>query len=210
MSSNPYYGASGYGAHGYGNQPIETQPLGYYLNLLTSEYRQSPKLNALLYVLLKKVDDVTNCMVQLDTALDLDSAVGAQLDMLGMVWGVSRTVPFQPSAGVSPVLDDVTYRVLIKATIARCMWDGKIDSLYNIWVNLFPTGTIIIADQQNMTANILLTGSFTSITQDLITNGLIIPRPEGVQYNYVFGTMPFLGYDLNNSFVAGWDTGHYI
>lgn len=208
--SNPNYGALGYGSSGYGNQPLETQPLGYYLNLLTSEWRNSAKLNALMYVLLKKFDDVTNCLVQMDTALDLDSAVGAQLDILGAIWNCSRTVPFQPSGGVSPVLDDATYLILIKATIARYMWDGGIDSLYSIWIELFPTGTIVIADQQNMTADILLTGSFDSIIQDMIVNGMIVPRPEGVLYNYVFGTMPFLGYDLNNSFVAGWDTGHYI
>lgn len=208
--SNPYYGAGGYGGGGYGNQPIETQPLGYYLNLLISQYRGSPKLNALLYVLLKKVDDVTTCSVELDTAQDIDSAVGAQLDQIGSIWNASRTVPFQPSGGVSPVLDDATYRVLIKSTIARCMWRGGIDGMYGIWQQLFPGGSIIIGDQQDMTANIILTGSFTSIIQDLITNGMIVPRPEGVLYNYVFGTMPFFGCDLNNSFVAGCDTGHLV
>jgi hypothetical protein len=209
MPLNPYYGTSGYGLGGYGNEPIETLPIGYYLSLLTSEYKQSPKLNALLYVLLKKFDDVTNCLVQMDTALDLDGAVGAQLDLLGTIPNASRLVNFQPSGGVSPLLDDATYRTYIKAKIARNQWDGRIDSLYAIWKQLFPSGTIVIEDNQDMTATIVLTGAFTSILQDLIVNGYIIPRPEGVLYNYVFGVLPFFGFGSSPGFIAGFDTGHW-
>jgi hypothetical protein len=208
-SPNPYYGTSGYGLGGYGNQPIEALNIGYYLSLLTSQYKNSPKLNALLYVLLKKFDDVTNCLVKMDTALDLDSAVGAQLDLLGTIPNASRTVGFQPSDNVSPVLDDDTYRIYIKAKIARNQWDGTIDSLYGIWKQLFPSGTIVIEDNQNMTATIVLTGAFTSILQDLIVNGYIIPRPEGVLYTYVFGVLPYFGFGYSPGFIAGFDTGHW-
>lgn len=207
--SNPSYGTSGWGLGGYGNQPLETLPIGYYLGLLTSEYRLSPKLNALLYVLTKKFDDVTNCMVKFDTSLDLSSAVGPQLDLLGAIVQANRTVGFQPSGGVSPVLDDNTYRLYIQAKIARNQWDGTIDSLYAIWKQLFPSGTIVIEDNQNMTANIVLTGAFTSIIQDLIVNGYIIPRPEGVLYNYVFGVLPFFGFGSSPGFISGFDTGHW-
>jgi hypothetical protein len=207
---NPGYGAGGYGQGGYGNQPIETLPIGYYVALLTSQYQppSSPKLNALLYVLLKKFDDVSQCLVKFDTAFDLDGAVGPQLDALGQVAGAARTVGFQPSGSVSPVLDDATYRIYIKAKIAQNQWDGTITSLYSIWKYLFPSGSIVIADQQNMTAIIFLSGSFTSIIQDLITNGYIVPRPEGVLYTYVFSTLPAFGADLNNSYIAGADLGH--
>jgi len=210
MIPNPAYGVTGYGLGGYGNQPIESLPLGYYLALLTSEYRQnSPKLNALLYVLLRKFDDVTTCLVKLDTALDLDSAMGAQLDQIGEVVQALRTVGFQPSGGVSPVLDDDTYRLYIKAKIARNQWNGQIDSLYTIWKQLFPAGTIVIEDNQNMSVNILLTGAFSSIIQDLITNGYIIPRPEGVLYNYIFGVLPLFGFDQAPGFIDGFDVGHW-
>jgi len=206
---NPAYGTSGWGIGGYGNEPIEMLPIGYYLNLLTHQYRLSPKLNALLYVLARKFDDVSECLVSMDLVFDLDVAEGAQLDALGTIVNVSRTVPFQPSNNVNPILDDDTYRILIKATIANNQWDGTIDGLYALWSELFPTGTIVVEDQQNMTANILMTGSFTSIIQDLITHGMIVPRPEGVLYNYEFGELPFFGFDLNNGFVAGFDLGHF-
>lgn len=210
--SNPNYGVQGYGTGGYGNPPLETLPIGYYLGLRTHLYvaPNSPKLNALLYLLLKKLDDVTNCLVQMDGALDLDNAVGAQLDLLGQIAGVSRTVNFQPNNGVSPVLDDTTYRLLIKAKIAQNQWDGTIPALYPIWASMFPNGRLIIEDNQNMTATIALTGTFTSILVDLINNGYIVPRPEGVLYTYVFPVLPAFGFGYSAGYVDGFGVGHWV
>lgn len=208
--SNPTYGTQGYGAGGYGNEPIENLPLGYYLSLLSSEYKTSPKFNALLQVLLQKFDDVSQVLVRMDTALDLDAAMGTQLDMLGAVVGASRTVNFQPTGSISPVLDDATYRLYIKAKIAQNQWDGTLPSLYPIWNKLFPSGSIIILDNQNMTAIITLKGTFTSIIKDLITNGYIVPRPEGVLYTYVFGVLPYFGFGSSPGFIAGFGEGHWV
>ncbi len=209
MASNPYYGTGGYGTGGYGNAPIETLPIGYYAALRTSQYVLPPKFNQFLYVLLKKFDDVSQALVRMDTALDLDAAAGDGLDKLGATVGAFRTVGFQPRDGVSPVLDDASYRIYIKAKIAQNQWDGTIDSLYPIWQTLFPGGTIVIIDNQNMTVDLTLTGAFTSILQDLITNGYIVPRPEGVLYNYLFGTLPFFGFGSSPGFIAGFGTGHW-
>lgn len=206
---NPAYGVLGWGIGGYGNSPLENLPIGYYLRLRTSEYVNSPKFNALLYVLVKKFDDVSQLLVNLDLALDLQVAVGAQLDMLGTTVGVVRTVNFQPSLGVSPVLDDDTFRLYIQAKIASNQWDGSIVSLQAIWTNLFPNGRIVIEDNQNMSANITVVGTFTSIIQDLILNGYIVPRPEGVLYNYLFGTLPFFGFGSSPGFIAGFGSGHW-
>ena len=223
MSPNPYYGTQGFGTGGYGNEPIETLPLGYYLGLVTSQYKNSKKFNALLYVLLKKFDDVSQCLVKMDTAFDLDSAVGVQLDMLGTIAGASRTIPFQPSFGVSPVLDDTSYRTLIKAKIAQNQWNGNIDSLFLIWKNLFPRTSIVIADNQNMTATLYIGGVPSSILIDMIVgyaangatsgtvqNGLIVPRPEGVQYNWVMGDLPVFGFGtVDTDYVAAWGVGKW-
>lgn len=190
-------------------QPIQFLPTGYYNNLLTSEYNQATNFHRWLLLILGILDDISNCLANIPIAFDLDFAIGAQLDILGQIIGVGRTVSFQPSGGVSPTLDDDSYRILLKATVANNHWDGTIGSLYPIWNSLFPGGHITIIDNQNMTANIIMTGGFTSIVQDLITNGLIVPRPQTVQYNYEFGTPPYFGFDLNNAFIAGWDTGKW-
>lgn len=206
-----------YGSGKFGNPPVENLGTGYYQNLLTSEYRNAPKLNAFLKMMLQKYQDICQCQVSLDTAFDLDSAVGAQLDVLGVILGVGRTVPFQPSDSVSPVLDDSTYVILLKATAAINQWNGLIDSLYPIWQTIFPNSLIIIADNQDMTAAILLPGpsgwggdsGFSSIQQDLIKNGMIVPRPEGVEYLYVFPPFPVFAFDQDNEYASGFDVGFW-
>lgn len=292
----PLYNQSGYGTGRYGiadTGPIYALGISYYLGLLTSEYRLAPNLNAWLQDLLSPLNDTTNMITGMTEAFDLSYAEGVQLDVLGQIAGVSRTVGFQPTgtgtildipltqqgggyidptmvavtitgngsgasahvAGINPgsrgglsgiivdtpgrdytyatvtlsapppgiyanqayavadigsgaVLDDDTYRLLIKATIAANEWDGTEEALYPIWKSLFPGGSIIIADNQNMTCTIVLSGTFTSIIEDLIVNGYIVPRPEGVLYTYVFGDFPIFGTDESNLFIAGVDLGH--
>lgn len=192
-----------------GTQPIQFLPVGYYDSKLTSEYSRATKFHKWLLYCLRISDDISNCLASVPVAFDLDFAIGVQLDILGQLIGASRSVPFQPSGGVSPILDDKTYRILLKATIANNTWDGTIGSLYPIWNDLFPGGRIAIIDNQNMTATIIMTGTFTSIIQDLITNGLIVPRPQAVAYTYEFGNIPFFGFDLNNAFIAGFNIGNW-
>lgn len=199
----------GYGVGGYGEGYYGGTAVPYYRSLVTSEYQNSPKFLALLSAALQPIDDLFSCLVNMDFAFYLDTAVGAQLDMIGAIVGTKRQVGFQPSNGVSPILDDLTFRVLLKAKVARNHWDGKISSLQTTWKQLFPGGTISIQDNQNMSISVTLSGSFSSIIQDLITNGLIVPRPEGVLVNYVFGTGPFFGFDRNDAYVAGFDTGKF-
>lgn len=208
----PLYSQSGYGSGKYGiadTGPIYSLSLSYYLGLLTSEYRLAPNLNAWLTTLLSPLNDTTNALALMTEAFDLDFAVGVQLDVAGQIAGVSRTVNFQPSDDVSPILDDDTYRLLIKATIAANQWDGTESALYPIWTALFPGGKIVINDNQNMSATVIMSGVFSSIIQDLIANGYIVPRPEGVEYTYVFSELPVFGLDENNAFIAGLDVGHF-
>jgi hypothetical protein len=187
------------------------QPLQYYLNLFTSQYRPSARLNAWQKALMTPIDDLTACLQTVNILYDLDNAFGAQLDVLGEIIGASRIVPFQPSNGISPVLDDDTYRLLLYATQAKNTWDGTIEGIYNSWQFLFPNGLLSILDNQNMTATITTSGSFSSIQLDLIHNGFIVPRPEGVQYN-PGGTgtsVGLFGFDRNDSQVSGFDIGKF-
>lgn len=253
----------------------------YYLSLLSSEYQTAPMLFAFLATLIQPTTDLLACMLQLYQAFNLNTAIGAQLDVIGQIEGASRTLPFQPSTGgvsatltanvgiglraasvsntigmvvgntvfvglgfpepviitainpgvsftadfgrlhsagspvraggvdLNPILTDADYRTLIIATIAQNQWNGQIDSLYQLWAVLFPAGRIIFIDNQNMTATIILAGAFSDIQQAMILNGLIIPRPQAVLYNYSLSPLPVLGYDQSNANVAGWDTGHY-
>lgn len=187
------------------------QPLSYYLNLFTSQYKLSSRLNQWQTALMTPIDDLTAIVQQFNVQYDLDNAIGTQLDVLGEIIGIQRQLTFQPSGGASPILGDEDYRLLLYATQAKDTWDGTMASMYQIWQALFPNGLLVITDNQNMTATISLTGNFSSIQQDLINHDYIVPRPEGVLYNPT-GPAPgagLFGFDRNDSAVAGFDTGHF-
>jgi hypothetical protein len=69
--------------------------------------------------------------------------------------------------------------------------------------------SIIVADLQNMTAVIQVTGASNSVLADLVNNGYIVPRPAGVLYEYGFGDLPVFGFDGNNAYIAGFDLGKW-
>jgi len=111
---------------------------------------------------------------------------------------------------VSPFLTDDVYRIALRARIGLNQWDGKIGSLQGLWKNIFPTGNIQIQDNKNMTMTVTLWGAFSQIVRDLVTNGYIVPRPEGVLINYQYGaTMPYFGFDIENSYISGFDVGSW-
>lgn len=178
--------------------------LDYYLSLATGEYRASPMFMAWLTANLQLFQDVLNCVQGFTADLDIDQAVGPQLDTLGLILGQPRTLSFQPSDSVSPVLDDSDYRLLLQATVQRNHWNGLLLSLRAIWNDLFPSGILLFTDNQNMSVNFYIAAPFTSIIEDLINNDLILPRPQGVQYIFSFAALPLLGFDFDNGTIAGW------
>lgn len=187
-----------------------SKPIEYYMNLVTSQYRDSPNFLTWLQSNLLKFDDETNIIDQMTAFFDIDSAVGAQLDILGQIIGQVRQVNFQPTDGSSPILDDTNYRVLLKAKIVKNQWKGQIEGLSAIWKVLFPDGDIIITDNQDMTMNVIIAGNTSLTTRDLVRNGYIVPKPEGVGINYFFSEVPIFAYDIeDNGFFGGYDIGNW-
>ena len=193
MSSGGY-GIGGYGQDGYGGggNEIFVLPLPYYLSLIASQYQNSPKLLAVIQACLQKFADISTLLYTMSYQFVLYGAVGVQLDVLGEIVGVSRTVDFQP---------------LIYATIIRNQWDGQITSLYPLWQLLFPGGKLLIFDNQNMSVTVVVSGGFSSIIQDLITHDYIVPRAEGVLMNYEFAALPMFGFSsTDTAFISGFGT----
>ena len=184
-----------------------------YRKLLTSEYRHSPKLISWLLWLLNEGTSYTNFIQMFVKAFDLDVAVGDQLDTIGRLVGVKRLLEFIPSGGESPLLDDETYRFLIKATIIKNTWKGRLEDLYSAWRVLYPESKLFqIQDLQDMTFNVIIAGDFSSLQKELISKGYIIPKPEGVRINLMTITdttgYPLFSYDLDTLYYSGY-TSHW-
>ena len=156
-----------------------------YLDNITSQHRDKPKLIAWLSSSLNIIDHAYIMTKNMDNDFDLDNAIGKQLDILGQIIGRKRTLTFQPLNGHNPVLDDETYKLVLKAKVAMNMWDGKIESAYEIWNNIFNDIGLQLQDNQDMSLTAYITGYVNQIRQDLIQHGYIVPKPEGVRINYI-------------------------
>ena len=131
------------------------------------------------------------------------------LDIIGDIVGLKRVVDFEPSNGISPIMDNETYLIALKAKIGANQWKGDHDGLQGLWKNIFPEGTIKITDNQDMTITVSVTGTFSSMINDLISHGYIVPKPEGVGSNLQVPAHPLFGFGMDNAYVSGFSIGQW-
>lgn len=212
--------------------------LSDYLALITTEHSGKPKYMAMLEGVLGPMVDALNASAQLSADFDLDQAIGAQLDVVGLWVGIGRRVktplvgvyfsldtdglgfdqgvwkgPFDPDSGVVE-LDDDTYRVLIKAKIGANHWDGTLGASKEILDLVFSDDThVFIQDNQDMSMTIGVSGAMPSaISLSLLTGGYIPIKPEGVRVDYYIVTStdgPLFGFDVSNEYISGFDQGSW-
>jgi hypothetical protein len=210
-----------YGSGQFGAVPVENMPLSYYLQRLTSEYRNSPKLNALLQAFLQKWVDITTVQISMDTAWDLDTAVGVQLDTLGAIVGVSRQMKQSVvSAGqVYTNFPDTQYRVLLKVQIAQNVWDGTLPGVYGVWnISLGSLGYgMILQDEQDMSIDYIFTNPPTDpILKAIFSQGYFDLRPAGVRIKGYYTPSappgsPTFAWNLEvPPQYAGWNEGYWL
>lgn len=181
-----------------------------YLNLVISQHQNQPKFQAWLSAQLMPIDDIATLANVFNSSFDIDLAIGVQLDVVGQILGVQRLVNFQPTGGVSPILDDDTYRLVLKAKILKNQWDGTISQMYSLWSLIFKDAIFILQDNKNMTLNVLVLGMSSQIEKDLITNGYIIPRPEGVSMSFSYSSNPIFAYGIQNADFQGYGSGYWV
>jgi hypothetical protein len=143
-----------------------------YLAKITSEHASKPKFMAAVAASLQPLVDAQNVALSLQTLFDLDTAVGDQLDKTGELIGLTRYIteplaqnwfswgtagagwgqadwylvqPFVRPPTQVVRLDDVHYRILLKARVAANVWDGTIPGAYRAWEIAFaPEGFQIL------------------------------------------------------------------
>lgn len=206
-----------------------------YTGLITSEHSDKPKFVAMVGFLTGIIADISAIIQSMPTDFDLDAAVGAQLDAVGVRVGQTRNLttpltdvyfsldmvglgldesvwlgPYDPTTGLVALPDDA-YRTLLRAVIAANNWDGTIPGAYAVWSILFPDRIILIQDNGDMTMDVILMDpSPDSITKALLTGGYLSLRPAGVGVrNYILPSVagPIFGLDVQNENMAGVDFG---
>lgn len=209
-----------------------------YTELITSEHSDKPKYMAMVQAVVQPVVDALNVTDSLPAEFDLDLAVGAQLDVVGQWVGIGRRVntplegvyfsldiemlgfdqgvwkgPYDPDVGVT-VLDDDSYRLVLKAKISSNHWDGTFGATKAIMDQIFGDAThVFIEDNQDMSMTVGVAGMRPPpIRLALLTEGYISVKPEGVRVKYYLTTTedgPLFGFDINNVYIAGFDQGSW-
>lgn len=180
-----------------------------YTGLITSQHQDKPRYMETVATLLKHSDDMFNLAIYLDDEFVVDEAVGNQEDVLGVIVDANRTLNFQPDKMLSPILDNQSYRNLIKAKIAQNMWKGGIADLKEVWDSLLGKG-IIIQDNQDMTIDVVVIGFDDELTKQMILNGLIVPKPQSVGVNFYFADDACFGYDVETAVIKGYDEADWM
>lgn len=181
-----------------------------YLKLITGEHRDKPKYISMVRALLSHGSDIFSVGVELDDDFDLDYADGVQEDVLGDIVGTSRELGWQPEFNLNPILDNANFRTLLMAKISKNMWKGGIRDLAKTWKLLFGN-PILIEDNQDMTIDVvIISNGIDKLTQMMIRNGDIIPKPQSVLVNAYFANGNVFGYDIENDVISGYDKGNWI
>ena len=157
--------------------------LNFYLNLVTSEHSTKPKYMAWLSVLLTPLIDAIKLNEDVKKAFDLNTAIGAQLNIIGKWLEQPRQVGFQPTDGSSSVLNDNYYRTVLKAKVVKNQWKGTISNFYSFWNVLFkgqPLQIYLVDNQDMEPVAIIWSSSVDQMMQDLIANNYIVPKPAGL------------------------------
>ncbi|MNO26511.1 hypothetical protein D3C76_163650 [compost metagenome] len=214
-----------------------------YLAYIINEHADKPKFVDTISKTVAPLVDIKNTLDLIrGDDFDLDFAIGNQLDIIGIWVGIGRTIrtplsgiyfsfdivglgfdqgvwkgPFDPDTGLT-VLNDESYRFLLRAKIGANNWDGTMETSKAILDAVFrptETGTYAsIRDNQDMSMTFSVSGAIPSaLNLALITGGYINLKPSTVRIDAIIVTSiddtPLFGFDANNQYVAGFDVGSW-
>lgn len=208
-----------------------------YLDLVTSEHRGKPKFSATVEAVVEPIAEGQSVLAGFPADYDLDTAIGAQLDVVGEWVGVSRQIsiplvqvwfswgvaglgwgegvwkgPYDPETGIAS-LDDDTYRDLIRFKIVVNHWDGLLGSAEATIQAFYGTSSEVlpfIDDGADMSMTVCISGERPAAMRFAIFAGRYVEfKPAGVTIRTVVPSEPgpVFGFGVSNDYIAGWGSG---
>lgn len=193
-----------------------------YTDLIAGYHFEKPLFTQWIYALTQPLITAQNRLAEMQSDFDIDTAVGAQLDAVGVRVGISRKLPvsitgvffsfdiagvgfdegvwlgrYESPDGITP-LDDETYRNILKTKVLFNHWDGTVEGLHYLidQVAMIFDCPIKYKDNQNMTVNILLPSKTTPpIVWSVLSRGFIDITTAGVMANFYQDESFFLSED---------------
>lgn len=143
----------------------------YYKNLLIIQYNGLPKASQTIEVLTNAASG-DELMLQLQEAFNVDTAIGAQLDLIGQLVGASRYG-----------LSDDEYRILIKFKIIVNNASATMESIDNAIYDTFGKA-ILATNNQDMTMTYIIEPFYRNVVEAAYKLGFL-PIPIGVGVNVI-------------------------
>ena len=150
----------------------------YYSNLLILQYHNKPKAKATIEASVNLLPD--DLILEVINGFDIETAVGKQLDILGIYVGVDR---FYDDEGSLEELDDEDYRILVKLKAIANTSDLSHKSLNEALYQFF--GNDVRMDSEgNMEMSYFVPKGKTAVIRAAIQKE-VLPRPMGVRVAYI-------------------------
>jgi hypothetical protein len=181
-----------------------------YQLLISADHRQRAKYIAAVGAVTDSIDDIMSEYSGIGTILDIDNAIGDQLDIIGNIVGLLR---YQLITGLGVVnMDDTDYRFALRAKILNNSWDGTTDGMDTILATLSSVVQIRVIDHQDMSISIFIFGGVLNpVINGLMQDQKIIPKPMGVRLRGVYTiSNPLFGVGINTTVISGPGIGHFV
>lgn len=203
--------------------------------MLIWQYRGKSKANATVKTISDEVAKVYQSAVDMGDILNIDTAMGYALDLVGYHVGVNRSLAsfiprkffgfaktcqlgfnegkfyrYGESTGESTRLGDEDFRFMIKAKILKNYQIGAIEDITNSISFLFGRDARII-DNYDMTMTAIIPSTvMTPFKKYAIENLDILVRPVGVMYKYVIiEPAKYFGF-YEDRYASGFDEGVFV
>jgi hypothetical protein len=166
---------------------------------LISQFQGLPNLDAFIHAAGDQLNDIDEFFGQLASLLTLQTAVGAQLDVLGVILGQSRNG-----------LTDSPYRTLLQARVSAYASTGSVESLIQILMSLGGAQTVRVLESSLPDITVTILGLNSPVTHRDILTAMQLAKPAGVSLtlNAVPG-LPAFQFDATDPTQgAGFDVGH--
>ena len=173
----------------------------YYSNLLILQYHNKPKAKATIEASVGLLPD--ELIINVINGFDIETAIGAQLDILGEYIGVDRYYLVDNQA---EMLSDDDYRLILKLKAISNTSDlshkALEDSLYDFFGN-----TVRMDSDGNMEMTYFVPLNKTPLIQAAIQKE-VLPRPMGVRCSYIIEyDKKFFGFCTYQNQTAVYKTG---
>lgn len=211
-----------------------------YTELIAGAHFDQPRYQQFIYELTEPLNEARKRLAVFYKHFDVDTAVGVQLDAVGVRVGISRCLPmklvgvyfalddvdgvgfdkgvwkgqFDPSDGMV-TLDDETYRAVIKTKILANKFDGKNESVpefLNTALGYFgvPAKLFDFQGQQNMHVVINLTKAETPPIVWELISRRLIDIVAAGVGMQIVDNVPYFGFDYETASIQGFDSGHFF